>query len=53
MSVLQQINFVGKLKENGAATFFIAEKQQKLISSFSFDSLIVTEQYKQRNSKKY
>ena len=36
---LQQINFVGKLDEKtGATMFFIAEKQQKIISNFSLDS---------------
>ena len=45
-SILQQINFIGKLEEDNAATmFFIAEKQQKTILNFSIDSLIVTEQY--------
>ena len=43
-SILQQINFVGKLEENhGATTYFIAEKQQKIILNFSLHSLIVTE----------
>ena len=45
--ILQQIDFVGKLEEDdGAAMFFIAEKQQKTILNFSVDSLIVTEYYK-------
>ena len=40
----QQINFTGKLEEDGGAKmFFIAEKQQKTILNFSSDSLIVTE----------
>ena len=31
MSILQQINFVGKLEEDdGVTMFFIAEKQQRL-----------------------
>ena len=43
-SIPQQINFTGKLEEDGGATmFFIAEKQQKTILKFSSDSLIVTE----------
>ena len=34
----QQINFIGKLKEDdGAIVFFIAEKQQKTILNFSLD----------------
>ena len=43
MTIPQQINFVGKLKENDATIFFVAEKQQKTIVNFSLDSLIVTE----------
>ena len=40
----QQINFIGKLEEDdGAAMFFITEKQPKSILNFSIDSLIVTE----------
>ena len=39
---IQQINFVGKLEDDGAAMFFIAEKQYKTILN-SLDSLIVTE----------
>ena len=36
MSIHQQINFIGKLEEDdGAAMFFIAEKQQKAILNFS------------------
>ena len=43
-SIPQQINFVGKLEEDySAAMFFIAEKQQKTILNFSWDSLIVAE----------
>ena len=43
-SILQQINFVGKLEEDDSATmFFITEKQQKAILNFSLDSLIITE----------
>ena len=43
-SILQQINFAGKLEEDhDAATYFIAEKQQKIILNFFLDSLIVTE----------
>ena len=29
MNIPQQIYFTGKLKDDGAAMFFIAEKQQK------------------------
>ena len=43
-NISQQISYIGKLQEdNGAAMFFIAEKQQKTILNFSLDSLIVTE----------
>ena len=43
-SILQQINFVGKLEEDdGATMLFIAGKQQKTILNFSLDLLIVTE----------
>ena len=43
-SIPQQISFVWKLEENdGATTFFIAEKQEKTILDFSLVSLIVTE----------
>ena len=39
-----QINFTGKLEEDdGAAMFFIAEKQQKAVLNVSLDSLIVRE----------
>ena len=31
MSISQKINFTGKLQEDGATIFFIAEKQQKTI----------------------
>ena len=42
-SIPQQINFVGKLDEDGDTTiFFISGKQQKTIVNFSFDSLVVT-----------
>ena len=42
-SILQQINFVGKLEEDDDATmFFVSEKQQKIVLNFSLDSLIVT-----------
>ena len=42
MSIPWQI--MGKLDEgNGAAIFFIAEKQQKTIFNFSVESLIVSE----------
>ena len=43
-SISQQINFTGKLEEDvGGTMFFIAEKQQKTILSFSLHLLIVTE----------
>lgn len=39
------IIFTGKLEEfNGAANFFIAEKQQKAILNFSLDSINVPDQ---------
>ena len=42
-SILQQINFVGKLEEDdGATLILIAEKQQKTTLNSSLDSLIVT-----------
>ena len=42
-SILQQINFVGKLEEDdGATIILIAEKQQKTTLNSSLDSLIVT-----------
>ena len=44
MNIHQQVNFTKKIREDdGAAIFFIAEKQEKTISNFSLDSLIVTE----------
>ena len=44
MTIPQQINFIGKLEEDNAATmFFIAKKQQKSILNVSLDSLTVTE----------
>ena len=44
MNIHQQVNFIKKIREDdGAAIFFIAEKQEKTISNFSLDSLIVTE----------
>ena len=53
-SIPLQVNFPSKLEEDdGATMFFIAEKQQKTILNFSLDSLIVTELYKQQNTKKY
>ena len=42
-SIAQQINFVGKLEEDEAITFFIPENEQKAILIFSLDSLIVPE----------
>ena len=43
-SIIQEINFTGRLKEdNGAAKFFIAKKQQKSVSIFYLDSLNIRE----------
>ena len=42
-TIPQQINFKGKLEENGATMFFIAEKEQETIFNFSLHLLIVTE----------
>ena len=42
-SIPQQINFGGKLEEDGATMFFIAEKQHKTTIIFSLGSFIVTE----------
>ena len=42
-SIPQQINFVGKLEDDDATMFFIAEKQPKTILNFSLDLLIVSE----------
>ena len=43
-SIPQQINFTGKLEAyDGAAMFFVSEKEQKTILNFSLDSLIATE----------
>ena len=39
----QQINFTGKLEDDGPTMFFVAENQQKIILNFYLDSLIVTE----------
>ena len=50
-SILQEINFIGKLEEdNGATMSFIAEKQQKTILFF-LDSLIVIEKNNNGASK--
>ena len=38
LSITQQSNFVRLGEHNGAAMFFIAEKQQKAILNFSLDS---------------
>ena len=44
ISIPHQIHFVGKLEEDdGAAMFFIAEKQQTAILDISLDSLTLTE----------
>ena len=42
-SIPQKINVVENLEDDGATMFFIAEKQQKTILSFSLDSLIIRE----------
>ena len=51
----QQITFTRKLEEDDddGTMFFITEKQQKANLNFSLDSLIVTECYKQWNTKRY
>ena len=38
-SIPQQINFVGKLENDGAVMIFVAEKQQKNILNFFLNSL--------------
>ena len=46
LNIPQQITFTGKLEEDDGAKKkknFIAENQQKVILSFSLDSLVVTE----------
>ena len=50
-NIPQQINFGGKLEDDGPKMFFIAEKQQKTILTFSLNSLIVPEQYDNGTSK--
>ena len=40
-SIPQQINFIGKLKEDDDAIMFIPGKQQKAVLNFSLDPLIV------------
>ena len=43
-NIPQQINFVGKLEEDGgAAMFFVAKEQQKTILNFSLNLLIISE----------
>ena len=43
MSILQQVNFTGKLEENdGAAMVSISLNQQKTILNFSLDSFLIT-----------
>ena len=40
----RKISFTGKLdKDDGETIYFMAENQQKTITNFSLDSLIVTE----------
>ena len=39
----QQINFTGKLEDDGATMSFFAEKQWSAILNFSLNSLIVSE----------
>ena len=52
-SIPEQADFSGKFEQNdGGTMFFIVEKQQKTTLKFSFDSLILTEKYKQWNIKK-
>ena len=50
-SVLQQINFAGKLEDDGATMFFIADKQHKTILNSYLDSLFVTELHNNGTSK--
>ena len=40
---LNKLIFLGKLEDDGAALFLIAEKQLKTVLDFSLDPLIVTE----------
>ena len=40
-SIPQEINFTGKLEDDKATMFIIAEKQQKTILNISLDSLIL------------
>ena len=40
-SIPQQINFIGKLKEDDDAIMFIAERQQKTVLNLSLDPLIL------------
>ena len=42
-SFSHQINFVGKLEDDGGIMFFIAKKQQKTIFKLFLDLLFVTE----------
>ena len=52
MSVSHQIHFVRKFEEeDGVTIFFVPEKQQKTVLTFSLGSLIVTEYYKNGISK--
>ena len=51
-SIPKTISFLGKLEEDdGATTLCVSKKLQKTIPSFSLDSSIVTEQYKNGTSK--
>ena len=42
-SINHQINFTGRLEDDGARTDLISEKQQRTTLNFSLDSLNVTE----------
>ena len=52
--IAPQISSIQKLEEDDSATtFFITEKQQKIMINISLGSLNVREQYKQWNIKNY
>ena len=53
-NIPEQINLPRKLKEDDTAkTFFVAEKEQEAILSFSWDSLVVTEWCNNGTSKNF
>ena len=54
INIPQKINFTGKWEEDDSATMlFVAERQQRAILNFSLQLLIISEQYKYWNIKKY